>query len=80
MTNQLPEGVPFAEGEGHGLSGKVILDTGEYAWGGAASTNFWVDPTNDMIVICYTQLLPGDHSYAEEFKEIVDRALIQSND
>jgi len=78
MTNQLPEGVAFEEGEGYGLSGSVKLSTGEYAWGGAASTNFWIDPKNDLIVICYTQLFPGDHSYAEEFKEIVDRALVNS--
>lgn len=72
----MPEGLPFKEGMGYGLSGNVILSTGEYAWGGAASTNFWIDPKNDLIVISYAQLLPGDHRYANEFKEIVNRALI----
>ena len=32
---------------------------GEYAWGGAASTAFWVDPAEDLIVIFMTQLMPS---------------------
>ena len=37
-----------------------ILGTpGEYAWGGAASTAFWVDPVEDLIVIFMTQLMPS---------------------
>jgi CubicO group peptidase (beta-lactamase class C family) len=37
-----------------------ILGTpGEYAWGGAASTAFWIDPGEDLIVIFMTQLMPS---------------------
>jgi CubicO group peptidase (beta-lactamase class C family) len=37
-----------------------ILGTpGEYAWGGAASTAFWIDPAEDLIVIFMTQLMPS---------------------
>jgi CubicO group peptidase (beta-lactamase class C family) len=32
---------------------------GEYAWGGAASTAFWIDPVEDLIVIFMTQLMPS---------------------
>jgi CubicO group peptidase (beta-lactamase class C family) len=32
---------------------------GEYAWGGAASTAFWIDPAEDLIVIFMTQLMPS---------------------
>ncbi len=32
---------------------------GEYAWGGAASTYFFIDPREKMIVIFMTQLLPS---------------------
>ena len=32
---------------------------GEYYWGGAASTLFWVDPREDLIVIFLAQLLPS---------------------
>jgi CubicO group peptidase (beta-lactamase class C family) len=55
-------------GIGFGLGFSVMLDPakaqilgtpGEYAWGGAASTAFWVDPGEDMIVIMMTQLMPS---------------------
>mgnify|MGYP002785778483 FL=1 len=32
---------------------------GEYAWGGAASTYFFVDPKEKLIVIFLTQLIPS---------------------
>ena len=32
---------------------------GEYAWGGAASTAFWIDPVEELIVIFMTQLMPS---------------------
>lgn len=58
---------PYA-GMGFGLGFSVlqsparaqILGTpGEYAWGGAASTAFWIDPAEDLIVIFMTQLMPS---------------------
>jgi len=77
MSDQLPSGVEYREGSGYGLGGQVNLETGEYAWGGAASTNFWIDPANYMIVICYAQLMPSDHKYAYVFADYVKRALIK---
>jgi CubicO group peptidase (beta-lactamase class C family) len=59
--------MPF-DGIGFGLGFSVVLDPakgniigspGEYAWGGAASTAFWIDPVEDMSVIFLTQLLPS---------------------
>jgi len=76
MTDQFPAGVQSLPGLGHGLSGVVKLDTGEYTWGGAASTKFWIDPTNNLIVICYTQLIGSETKYADEFKATIDRSLI----
>jgi CubicO group peptidase (beta-lactamase class C family) len=32
---------------------------GEYYWGGAASTIFWLDPVEDLTVIFMTQLMPS---------------------
>ncbi len=66
-------GVPvFSEttyrGIGFGLGVSVMLNPaqaqilgspGEYAWGGAASTAFWVDPVEEQIVIFLTQLMPS---------------------
>ena len=55
-------------GIGFGLGFSVMIDpakaeiigsSGEYAWGGAASTAFWIDPQEDMAVILLTQLLPS---------------------
>ena len=55
-------------GIGFGLGFSVMLDPakaeilgspGEYAWGGAASTAFWIDPEEDMAVVLLTQLLPS---------------------
>ncbi len=56
------------EGIGFGLGVSVMLDParakvmgtpGEYAWGGYASTAFWIDPREDMTVIFLTQLIPS---------------------
>ncbi|WP_052188193.1 serine hydrolase [Cellulophaga sp. Hel_I_12] len=76
MTDQFPKEAESSLGTGHGLSGTVHLETGEYSWGGAASTKFWIDPTHNLIVICYTQLMQAKTDYANEFKSTVDRALI----
>ncbi len=39
--------------------GKVLSSAGEFAWGGAASTAFWVDPAEEITAMFFTQLLPG---------------------
>ena len=58
---------PF-DGVGFGLGFSVVLDpvatrtagsVGEFAWGGAASTAFWVDPVEDLTAVFMTQLLPS---------------------
>ena len=55
-------------GIGFGLGFSVMLDPakaqilgtpGEYAWGGAASTAFWIDPAEAMAVVMLTQLTPS---------------------
>ena len=33
---------------------------GEFFWDGAASTLFWIDPTNKLTAIMFTQLFPYD--------------------
>ena len=35
------------------------LSEGEFYWGGAASTAFWIDPREDMVVVFLTQLMPS---------------------
>ena len=55
-------------GVGFGLGFAVTFDPvkamlpsspGEYYWGGAASTAFWVDPVEEIAVVFMTQLLPS---------------------
>ncbi len=55
-------------GIGFGLGFSVMLDpsraqvmssVGEFGWGGAASTVFWVDPAEELAVIGLTQLMPS---------------------
>lgn len=76
MSDQLPNGLKYSEGAGHGLAGVVQYESGTYAWGGMASTNFWIDPTNKMIIITFTQLIPTTNSYAMRYKDIVYRSII----
>ena len=56
------------DGIGFGLGFSVMLDparahvmgtAGEYAWGGAASTMFWIDPIEELIGMFLTQLIPS---------------------
>lgn len=59
-------------GAGFGYGGSVQMTTtpeqetasgrypGQYGWGGAARTNFWVDPENDAIGIIMLQFFGGD--------------------
>jgi len=77
MSDQLPVLIDYKEGVGYGLAGQVDLETGEYSWAGAASTNFWIDPSTEMIVITCAQLMPSDYSYAHEFYDLVKRSVIK---
>lgn len=75
MSDQMPENATYKEDNGYGLGGNVNLKTGEYSWAGMASTNFWIDTENDMIIITLAQHLPSNYSYAYVFKDLVNRAL-----
>lgn len=56
------------DGVGFNLLGSVVLDparagitaaVGDFGWGGAAGTFFWISPAEDLVVILFTQLLPS---------------------
>jgi len=74
------------EGIGFGLGVSVVVDParaqvmaskGEYAWGGMASTAFWVDPMEDMTVIFLTQLIPSSaYPLRRQLRVLVNQALI----
>jgi CubicO group peptidase (beta-lactamase class C family) len=59
-SNQMPRSVPeMGPGTGFGLDFAVVLDPveagsfskGEYYWGGAAGTWFWIDPVEDLVFV-----------------------------
>jgi CubicO group peptidase (beta-lactamase class C family) len=58
------------------VPGKVICSAGEIAWGGAASTAFWVDQEAELTVSFFTQLLPSStHPIRSELRQLVYQAL-----
>ncbi len=76
-------------GVGFGLGFSVTMDpaktlisgsAGEYAWGGAASTAFWIDPAEDLITIFMTQVLPSScYPVRRELRTMVYAAITDSN-
>ena len=73
------------EGIGFGLGFAVLLDPvvaqvigtpGEYYWGGAASTAFYVSPEEEMAVVFLTQLMPsGSHPFRRQLRTTVYGAI-----
>jgi CubicO group peptidase (beta-lactamase class C family) len=78
-------GTPF-RGIGFGLgfavvidaaAGKTICSEGEYSWGGAASTAFWVDRAEELTVSFFTQLLPSSaYRIRPQLRQLVYQALV----
>jgi CubicO group peptidase (beta-lactamase class C family) len=74
------------DGIGFGLGMSVVIDPakskilgtpGEYAWGGYASTAFFVDPKEDVTVIFLTQLIPSSaYPIRRELRVLTYQALI----
>jgi len=54
----------------------VSCSEGELAWGGAASTSFWVDQDAELTVSFFTQLLPSSaHRLRPQLRQLVYQAL-----
>lgn len=52
------------------------ISAGDFYWGGAASTIFWVDPVEDLFAIFMTQLMPsGTFNFRGQLKNIIYGAL-----
>lgn len=57
-------------------AGKVLTSPGEFGWGGAFSTAFWMAPEEDLTVMFFTQLLPSSaHPIRSQLKQLVYQAL-----
>ena len=86
-VNHLPPGVhPFDDpAAGFGLGVRVLTDLGQspslgsvgnYGWDGAANTNFWVDPQEELIGLLMLQYMPSDTwPVVTDFRNLVYQAL-----
>jgi CubicO group peptidase (beta-lactamase class C family) len=73
------------EGIGFGLGFAVVLDPvpgkvpspeGLFYWGGLASTTFWVDPTEELTVMLFTQLIPSStYTLRPQLRQMVYSAI-----
>ena len=74
------------DGVGFGLGGYVLLDPpaaqilgspGEFGWGGAASTIFWVDQREQMTAMLLTQLMPSSsYPIRRELRVLANQAIV----
>lgn len=74
------------DGVGFGLGFSVVLDAvraqvpcsvGEFAWGGMASTAFWIDPREELCAIFMTQLVPSStYNFRAQLRQLVYGAII----
>src|SRR5262249_18391013 len=72
------EGVRFGLGFAMTLSESetAALREGDFYWGGAASTIFWVDPKEDLSVVFMTQLMPSaTFNFRGQLKNIIYSAI-----
>jgi CubicO group peptidase (beta-lactamase class C family) len=75
------------EGIGFGLGFAVLLDAavaqiigtpGEYYWGGAASTAFFVNPMEEMVMLFLTQLRPSStYPIRREIRQTIYSAILE---
>ena len=70
MTTSHLGSIAYNPGQGFGLGFYVVEDVGargapgsvgEFGWGGAYATKYWVDPQEKLVVVFMTQLLPSNN-------------------
>jgi CubicO group peptidase (beta-lactamase class C family) len=87
MTVVHTAGIQFLPGRGFGLGFSVVQDlgqfgqpssVGEYGWGGAYHSFYWVDPSEELVVVYMAQLLPSgtldDHA---KLRALVYQAIVE---
>ena len=91
-TNQIPKGggwVTFGNqiregvGYGYGFSVRVKMSdwdpdgrVGEYGWGGAASTHYWISPKDDLVVLTLEQVMPYSFNTEWALKGLIYDSLV----
>ncbi|MEX2583879.1 MAG: serine hydrolase domain-containing protein [Gemmatimonadota bacterium] len=86
MTTDNLATAEFRGGQGFGLGVSVVEDLGErgipgsigeFGWGGAYHSTYWVDPEEELVVVYLTQLLPAgnidDHA---KLRALVYQAIV----
>ena len=78
--------IPFRPGQSFGLGFSVVEDpaalglpasVGEFAWGGAYHSTYWVDPAEELVVAYMTQIIPaGDIDDHGKLRALVHQAII----
>jgi CubicO group peptidase (beta-lactamase class C family) len=77
-------GIPSG-GYGFGLGSRVLLNVaesalpgsvGEFGWGGAAKTYYWVDPQEELVGVLMTQYMVGFDLPDKDFQVLAYQALI----
>lgn len=66
-----------------GLGGRgahAVASDGEYFWGGAAGTLFWIDPQEDLIAIVMLQRADPPWRLRDQMRALVDAAIVESVD
>ena len=73
----------FGFGLGFGLvtdpvAGGVMGSAGEFNWGGAAGTVFWIDPVEELVVVGMIQLMGSPYPFRSDLKVATYQALSES--
>jgi len=68
-------GLGFAVRRADGLNG-APGSAGEFNWGGAGGTAFWIDPKEQLVAVLMTQAQPGP--WQREFKELFRQLVYQA--
>lgn len=78
--------LPFRPGQGFGLGFSIVEDlgargvpgsVGEFGWGGAYHSTYWVDPAEQLVVVYMTQLIPsGDLDDHGKLRALVYQSLM----
>jgi CubicO group peptidase (beta-lactamase class C family) len=59
------------------IAAKSLSSKGEYCWGGAAGTHFWIDPSEELTALFFTQVLFAPDELWLTMRRLVYQALVE---